>query len=184
MLLGLASLACLISVPLAGGRLRALADLEIRHAWILFAAVVLQVVVIEVVPDAPAPVPEAVHVVSYGLIGAFVGVNRAIPFLWLIGLGGMLNGLAILVNDGVMPARAGALATAGLRPESGAFSNSTTVDGAHLPWLGDVFAVPDGWPAANVFSVGDVLIVLGLLLALHVWCGSFGRAPRLAPVAS
>jgi hypothetical protein len=30
-----------------------------------------------------------------------------------------------------------------------------------LPWLGDVFAVPHGVPFANVFSVGDVLVVAG-----------------------
>jgi hypothetical protein len=30
--------------------------------------------------------------------------------------------------------------------------------------------VPDGWPFANVFSVGDVLIVVGIGWLAHVWC--------------
>jgi hypothetical protein len=41
------------------------------------------------------------------------------------------------------------------------------VDGSALSWLGDVFAVPDSWPLSNVFSVGDVLIAVGLFVGLH-----------------
>ena len=73
----------------------------------------------------------------------------------------------------VMPASRSALATAGLEPTGDAsFANSDLVEGAHLAFLGDVFAIPAGWPGANVFSVGDVLLVAGALLALHVICGS------------
>ncbi len=61
------------------------------------------------------------------------------------------------------------------------FTNSDAVEGANLAFLGDVFAIPAGWPGANVFSVGDVVIVLGALLALHALCGSRlgARLPRL-----
>jgi hypothetical protein len=47
----------------------------------------------------------------------------------------------------------------------------------HLLFLGDVFAVPASWPVTNVYSVGDVLIVAGAFVLLHVACGS-----RIAPV--
>ncbi len=172
MLLGLATLVCLLTVPFFGGRLSALADLELRGGRLLLGALALQVLVIEVVPDAPAPLPALGHVASYGLAAAAVYLNRRVPFLWLIALGGALNAAVIVANHGVMPARAGALATAGLSADTGTFANSTTVAHAHLAWLGDVFAVPDGFPAANVFSVGDVVIVLGLLAGLHVVCRS------------
>jgi hypothetical protein len=42
--------------------------------------------------------------------------------------------------------------------------------------LGDVFYIPASWPLSNVFSVGDVLIALGVAWAVHGICGS-----RLAP---
>jgi hypothetical protein len=41
-----------------------------------------------------------------------------------------------------------------------------------LAFLGDVFAIPRGWPLANVFSVGDVLIAVGVVVAVHGICGS------------
>ena len=51
-----------------------------------------------------------------------------------------------------------------------AFENSAPVDDAHLAFLGDVFAVPAGWPLANVFSIGDVLIVIGAVALVHGAC--------------
>ena len=43
-----------------------------------------------------------------------------------------------------------------------------------LPWLGDVFAIPRGWPLANVFSIGDVVIVVAVGYFAHMVCR---RAP-------
>ena len=46
------------------------------------------------------------------------------------------------------------------------FTNSVLMGpGTALPWLGDVFVLPRPIPLANVFSVGDVLIALGI-----AWC--------------
>jgi hypothetical protein len=52
----------------------------------------------------------------------------------------------------------------------GEFINSTAVDDARLGFLGDVLATPDGLPLQNVYSVGDVVIVLGLLVVVHAAC--------------
>ena len=49
---------------------------------------------------------------------------------------------------------------------------------ANLAFLGDVFALPAWMPAANVFSVGDLLLALGAAIFVHAACGS-----RLAPRA-
>ncbi|MBK5250797.1 MAG: DUF5317 family protein, partial [Actinomycetales bacterium] len=62
-----------------------------------------------------------------------------------------------------------ASSAAGISVDSG-FTNSAVVDHPVLPWLGDVFAWPDPLPLANVFSVGDVLIAVGVLLA--AWTGT------------
>ena len=155
-----------LSVPLAGGRLAALADLRFRHKWLLAAGLGLQIFVISVMPDGAPALHQAGHIFSYALGGAFVVVNRHIPFLWLVGAGGALNLAAIAANRGVMPAEPTALRTAGLRLDDG-FVNSAPVAHPRLSFLGDIFAVPGGWPLHNVFSVGDVLIVIGAVVLLH-----------------
>jgi hypothetical protein len=172
MLIGLAFLLALATVPLAGGRVAALADVRLRRGWLLVAAIGLQILIINVVPSGGGLAHRAVHLASYALVAAFVVVNRRVPFLWLIALGGALNLAAIAANGGVMPADPGALATAGLVQDPTQFTNSTAVAGAHLQVLGDVFAIPASWPVSNVFSAGDVLIVAGSFLALHALSGS------------
>jgi MFS family permease len=172
-------LACLLiavlSVPIAGGRLGALADLRFRHLWLLALGLGLQILIISVAPGGDGPLHQAGHVLSYALAGAFLVLNRRVPFLWLVGSGGLMNFTAILANDGIMPASRSALRTAGLAVESG-FTNSASLPHPRLPFLGDVFAIPAGLPLSNVFSAGDILIVLGALVLLHRVCES-----RLVP---
>ena len=94
----------------------------------------------------------------------------------LVALGAALNLLVISVNGGVMPASPSALAGAGLPVNEPGFQNSTALAEPRLAFLGDVFSLPVSWPLSNVFSVGDVLIALGVAWAVHGICGS-----RLVP---
>jgi hypothetical protein len=166
-----------LTVPLFGGRLGRLADVRLRHAWSLGAALALQILIISVVPSLPEVLGQVVHLVTYALAAVFLVANRDLVGFWVVALGTACNVIAIAANNGVMPATEGALRTAGLATASAEFENSTVVDGARLQFLGDVFAIPKSWPLANVFSVGDVLIVVGVALVLHTCCGS-----RLAPM--
>jgi hypothetical protein len=179
--LALLFVVALASVPLAGGRLSALGDLKLRSMWLAGLAFGVQVLLVTVLPEGDETLHRAAHLATYALVGACLVRNLDLPFAWLIALGGALNFAAIAANGGVMPASRSALATAGLEPVAGgSFANSDLVEGAHLAFLGDVFAIPAGWPGANVFSVGDVLLVTGALLALHVLCGS--RPAKNLPV--
>jgi hypothetical protein len=162
-------------VPLAGGRLSALATVRLRHAWVLPVTLVVQILIISIVPGGPEDLYRIVHLATYGAAAAFLILNRRVPGLLLIGAGGGLNALAISANGGVMPASRSAVEIAGLAAHDG-FVNSGAVANAKLAFLGDVFPVPDWLPLSNVFSVGDVLIVLGAAIALHRVCGS-----RLVP---
>jgi hypothetical protein len=72
-----------------------------------------------------------------------------------------------------MPADPAALALAGLDPTTG-YSNSIVTNNAAFPALTDIFAIPDWLPFANVFSVGDVLIGAGIVVA--VAAGMEGRS--------
>ena len=51
MILGLVFLICLATVPLARGRLTALADLKLRRPWLALAGIGSQVVIISLLPS-------------------------------------------------------------------------------------------------------------------------------------
>jgi hypothetical protein len=163
-----------LTVPLAGGRLAALADVPLHLPWLLLAALVMQTASIYL-PGLPATARVALQVLSYPVAGLFLALNR-LPGMLLVAAGGACNLLAMSVNGGVMPASPAAVASAGLATDQAGYSNSAVVAGARLAFLGDVFAIPSSWPFANVFSPGDVLIALGVAWALHRLTGS-----RLAP---
>src|SRR5215207_11523285 len=172
MTLALAFVLLLVTVPLAGGRLSRLESVRLRWLWLAFLAFGLQVLIVTVVPEGDAGLHRGLHLATYGLVGACVVRNLDLRFLWVAAVGGLLNFIAIVANGGVMPASRGALETAGLEVQSGSFANSDLVDDARLAFLGDVFAVTAGWPGANVFSVGDVVMLVGVFLAVHAAAGS------------
>lgn len=165
MLIPLLVLLGVLSVPLSGGRYARLAELRVRGVWLVLLAVAAQVLVLETAV-LPLTAAAAVHVATYGCVGVVLWLNRRVRGLWLLASGAALNGVTIAVNGGTLPASPGALAAAGVEPD-GVFVNSGELDGARLWWLGDVFAVPAGVPLANVFSVGDVLVVVGAVWVAH-----------------
>jgi Family of unknown function (DUF5317) len=163
-----------LAVPLSGGRLGALAELRLRHVWAVYVALGLGVLAIEL-PGLPDGLRSLLLVAAYPVGAVFLAANWRVPGILLTALGAALNLLAITANGGVMPASPAALARAGLADDPG-FQNSTVLADPRLAFLGDVFAVPASWPLSNVFSVGDVLIAVGLAWGLHRICGS-----RLVP---
>lgn len=187
LLLALAVVAA--TVPLAGGNLMRLADVQFRAPWLVIVAIGAQILIISVVPDLAPSLFRAIHLLTYVLVAAFVVANRRLPGLVVVGVGGALNLLAITANGGVMPASAAATRQAGLTLEPKEFENSAPVDGARLQFLGDIWATPSWLPVHNVFSVGDVVITLGVFVGLHHICGSLlvparMRRPALAPYSA
>jgi hypothetical protein len=141
------------------------------HQWrfplLIWATLALQVIAVEVaMPEALAA---TLHILTYVVALGFLWVNRRLAGAFVVGAGAFLNGLTIALNGGVLPARAGAVASAGIDPDL-AFANSAVLEHPVLPWLGDVFAWPAPLPLANVFSVGDVLIVIGVFVV--AWTGT------------
>ncbi|GAB6900265.1 DUF5317 domain-containing protein [Kineosporia succinea] len=161
MIIGVAALLLLLAVPLTGGSLRQLGEIPVRAWWLLPAALLLQVLLFSVLTKVPDWLGFSLHLLSYMLAGAFIWANRALRGLPLIALGAGLNAVTIALNGGTLPASESAVRTAGLA-DSEHFSNSGVLSDPRLPWLGDVFAVPSGVPFANVFSIGDVVILTGV----------------------
>jgi MFS family permease len=159
---------------LAGGSLRNLAEIRLRWAGLLVAAVVLRFGT-EAALGAGIDIVEALRLPL--LVGAFaillvaLWVNRTYPGLSLAFLGVLANGLVILVNGGYMPIWGTALSAAGLTPADVTRSFHVVVDGGasdflgRLLILGDVIPVPISF-IQNVYSLGDLFLTLGLAFFL------------------
>ncbi|HVN60178.1 MAG TPA: MFS transporter, partial [Gaiellaceae bacterium] len=88
------------------------------------------------------------------------------------------NALAIAANGGEMPVSRSALAAAGLGSVGG---SNISAQAGRLRFLGDVFAVPHELPLANVFSVGDILIALGMIGFVVAVATDSGAEPPFSP---
>lgn len=169
--------ACLLALlsPLAVGRWPAGLLL---HRWrlplLVWATLLVQAVLLE------APLPDAVarvgHVLTYVAAVAFLWLNRRVAGALVVAAGAASNGVTIALNGGVLPADPDAVAATG-RVETEDFANSAVIADPVLPWLGDVFAWPAPLPLANTFSVGDVLILLGVVIAAWTGTARLGRTP-------
>ena len=154
--------ACLLALlsPLLGGRsLAGLLRVRLAGLPLVWAALLVQVVAVEV--PLPHLLAAATHLASYALAAAFLWLNRDLRGLPVLALGAACNAGTIALNGGTLPASAVAVRAAGIDADE-QFLNSAVLPDPVLPWLGDVFAWPHPLPLANVFSVGDVLIVLGV----------------------
>jgi hypothetical protein len=165
-----------VTVRPAGGSLAALGRVPVRYAPAIFGALAIQVAIFAVVPGGSPGLHRVLHIASYALAAVFVIANRRLAGMRMLAFGATLNLIAILANNGVMPASRSALRTAGMRPSSTNFLNSAAVAHPHLLFLGDILAVPHAVPLANVYSIGDVCIAIGVAIAIHGLAGS-----RLVP---
>jgi hypothetical protein len=152
---------------LLGGRLDRLATLQFAWPWLAIAGLVVQVLLFSpsLADRISADVGAAIYVGSTAAVLIAVLRNLRIRGMVLVALGALSNLAAVVANGGVMPTTQAALAAAGLAP-SDAFSNSAILTDPRLAPLTDVFAIPAGLPLANVFSIGDVLIGLGIALVV------------------
>jgi hypothetical protein len=175
-------LVCLaLLFPLAwigGGSPMRIADVRLRAGRFAIAGLAVQIAILETpLGRASHAWLAAVHVGSYLLIGVFLWRNARVPGFIVLGAGAVANFAAIAANDGVMPSTRSAARIAGLAHSGAAFSNSAVGTKSPLWFLGDVFAIPHGVPFANVFSAGDVAILVGA--AIFLW-----RASRLPAAAA
>lgn len=153
---------------LVGGRLAGLASLEFRWAPLAIIGLAVQIALFSgPVSDRVGDLGPWVYVVSTGLVLVVVLRNIRITGMAIVAVGAASNLLAIVANGGYMPASPEAAALAG-RASATTYSNSAIVDGAVLAPLTDIFALPQWLPLHNVFSVGDVLIGVGVAVTIVV----------------
>lgn len=172
---------------LRGGRLSHLAKLELRQAWLVLVALIIQLLIFPLRSGAQPLIPigtEYFHLVSYTLLAVFVVLNWRVWGILAMGVGMLLNFAVITSNGGYMPTQPELLEAAGRSSQAqqlsanSTYANNICMDAQHnlcqkpdtataLWFLGDVFYVPAGVPLANVFSLGDLLLAVGLIFLLQ-----------------
>ena len=152
---------------LVGGRLERLGRLRFRWAPVALLGLAVQIVLFSApfTEDIGAAGPP-IYVASTVAVLIAVLRNVAIPGVALIAIGAASNLAAIVANGGFMPADPGALASTG--GIAAGYSNSSIVADPALGPLTDIFALPAWVPFSNVFSVGDVLIGVGVAAAIAI----------------
>ena len=167
----------LVVGKLLGGRLSRLADTPIAGKGLVFAAIGLQLIAFPLtfLPwTTPSELAQAIWLVSFALLIAMLVMNRGLPGVAIIAAGLTCNVVAVVANHGLMPVRAGALEAAGTHYHVN--NNSIQLGDPNLGLLIDRWAVPSWVPLGNVFSVGDVLIAIGTVIAI----AAAMRAPAVA----
>ena len=150
---------------LIGGRLETLGSVRLRWVPLALIGLATQVVLFtEPFGTWPTGLVPAVYQLSTVLVLVAVLRNLAVPGVPIIAVGAGCNLAAIVANGGWMPADPVALDSVGVLP-AGA-SNSIVVSQPALQPLTDLFALPAWLPLANVFSIGDVLIGVGIAVTI------------------
>ena len=175
MIIPLAAILGLLLPALMGGDLRHLANVRIRAIRVAVCAFLVQLFAVSFL-GGPEVLLSTTHIASYLIVTYSLWQNRRLPGIPILAAGALCNGITILANGGTLPARAAALSTAGLTDGSG-FVNSGVLEYPRLAVLGDIFAVPASVPLANVFSIGDLLIVTGATWASLRVCGTRWSTP-------
>lgn len=166
-----------------GGCLARLAEVRFRLGWLVLLAFLIRFALYAGVPwvEPGSPANVGLQALAHGLLLAGLLANRALPGIRLAAAGVLANGLVVLANGGRMPVSRAALALSGQehllpRLADGQLLTHRLLDGStRLPWLADVFALPAGWPLALAFSLGDVLVAVGVFLFVQHGMGVGSR---------
>jgi len=149
-----------------GGRLVGLATIQFRWPWLAIGGFAVQLVLFsDVVSAAIGAAGPPIYVASTAAVLVAVVRNVREPGLAVVAAGAASNQVAIVANGGFMPASAGAFDALGRGPNAG-YTNSAVLEAPAFEPLTDLYALPTWLPFANVFSIGDVLIALGVVVVL------------------
>lgn len=169
----------LLAAALLGGRISRVFEHPWRSVWLIWLSLGVQI------PLFTARAEEAlgrdaigiIHIGTYIPLFVFLALNRNAG-LGLVILGALANIVAIAANRGAMPVDPRAWQSA--FPDKalgGGDQRNTSVTGDHvLQTLGDIMALPPGHWYSNAFSIGDLLLAIGLA---YCFCRLSLSAPPL-----
>lgn len=151
---------------LLGGKLSALGEIRFRWWPLVFVGFLLQVVLFQdAVAARVGDLGPLLYVASTAMVVLAVLRNLGMPGIPLVALGAACNLAAILANGGFMPASPDAMAALG-KAQPVIYSNSAVVAHPMLEPLTDIFALPPWLPLNNIFSIGDAILALGVVVVI------------------
>ena len=151
---------------LTGGRPGGLSQLQFRWPWVMLGGLFVQVILFsELVSARIGGAGPPIYAVSTAAVVLAVVANRRITGMLVVAMGAACNFVVIMANGGFMPAALSALEARG-QVTSTVYSNSVVLPDPALEPLTDIFALPAWLPFANVFSIGDVLIGVGVIIVI------------------
>lgn len=158
---------------------RKLRQISPRWEWLVFISVLPQILIFYVrgsgrfVPESVIPYIQVLSML--GLI-TFTAINIRISSFWVIGVGLLSNFAAIIANKGWMPISVETLGK--LHPElppdhwivgqrlGSSKDRILTEDTTNLGFLSDTIPVPSWISYKFAFSIGDVILSIGIILLL------------------
>jgi len=166
---------------LRGGNLANLEKIELRAPWLILLALLIQFTIFPIGLPGGALLKlegtlfEVVHVISYVILALFVFINIREWIIGLMGLGMLFNLIPIALFGGMPTFRENLLASGRWSAErldqfscGDVLNNNILICEREGLWfLGDVFNTPAWFPLANVFSIGDIVLMLGMILFLQ-----------------
>ena len=146
-----------------GGRVGNLARLKFRWPWVILVAVVVRTAT-QLPPLSRVEGAQYAYMLTLAVIVAWTIWHwDRLPGIWLVTAGSAVNLLVIAVNGGRMPVAA---EFAGSLLRHGNAGQYTLMgNGTQLNFLADWISL---WPSPEVYSPGDLLIALGLAIAVFI----------------
>lgn len=166
----------LIVGKIRGGRFSNIASGEIRGWYFIGASFLVEFGAVYLASKSVKIVTDGIfyiHFISYMLLFCGILMNLDKYSFWIITAGVLLNFIVIMANGGRMPVSADALKYAGLyknlsdialgRIVTHSLMNTST----KLRFLGDVLPLPKYYPRPKVYSIGDILLAIGVFIYLQ-----------------
>ncbi len=158
------------------GSIKGLGKMPVKKPYLFAAAFLIQFLIVYLggknLPFVDLYAPH-LHFISFCILFTALWINRHIWEMKLIGTGVLCNFIAIFTNGGQMPVSTEALERSEMLYlvellKSNSYPTHTLMkQHMNFKFLGDVFSLPPPYPRPRVFSIGDVIMAIGLFLLIQ-----------------
>ncbi|WP_278277839.1 DUF5317 domain-containing protein [Anaerovirgula multivorans] len=160
-----------------GGKFKRLGTSLFKFSWIIFLSFALQLgisIMISLGHPFVIQYRMILYVLSYVLLFLALFLNMQFKCMWFIMIGAITNFAAIMLNGGSMPVDMGILERNGFQN----MLNSIRMEalpqyipleeaGLYTSYLGKRLSMPAMYPLKQIFSVGDLLMVIGIFFLIQ-----------------
>lgn len=160
-----------------GGKFKKLGTSLLRFSWLIFLSFALQLgisIMISLGHPFVIQYRMSLYVLAYILLFVALFLNMQFKCMWFIMIGAIANFAAIMLNGGSMPIDMGILQQQGFENmfhsiSMEAFPQYIPLEeaGLYTSYLGKRLSMPAIYPLKQIFSIGDLLIVIGIFFLIQ-----------------